>query len=116
MATETATPFFIVGVERSGTTLLRMMLNCHSRLDVPFESRFIPDFCDRLEAYGDLSLRANRARLLADIARQPFVAMGGLLAEPEAILNGPAVTYPELVRAIFEQHARQAGRGEDLQR
>jgi len=34
-------PFFIVGSERSGTTMLRLMLNRHSRLAVPPESHFI---------------------------------------------------------------------------
>lgn len=33
--------FFIVGSARSGTTLLRMMLNAHPRVAVPPESRFV---------------------------------------------------------------------------
>lgn len=36
-------PFFIVGADRSGTTLLRLMLNRHSRLCIPPESHFIVD-------------------------------------------------------------------------
>jgi hypothetical protein len=36
-------PFFIVGSARSGTTLLRLMLNAHSEVAVPPESRFIVD-------------------------------------------------------------------------
>jgi hypothetical protein len=40
----TERPFFIVGVHRSGTTLLRYMLSSHSRLYVPPESDFIPYF------------------------------------------------------------------------
>lgn len=38
------TPFFIIGVHRSGTTLLRFMLSSHPRLYVPPESDFIPFF------------------------------------------------------------------------
>jgi hypothetical protein len=34
-------PFFIVGSARSGTTLLRMMLNAHPQAAIPPESRFI---------------------------------------------------------------------------
>lgn len=34
-------PFFIVGSARSGTTLLRMMLNAHPQVAIPPESRFI---------------------------------------------------------------------------
>ncbi|HWL65514.1 MAG TPA: sulfotransferase, partial [Actinomycetota bacterium] len=34
-------PFFIVGSARSGTTLLRLMLNAHRSVAVPPESRFV---------------------------------------------------------------------------
>ncbi len=37
-------PFFIVGCGRSGTTLLRAMLNHHSQLAIPLESLFIIDY------------------------------------------------------------------------
>ena len=48
-------PFFIVGVERSGTTMLRLMLNAHPNLAVPFESGFIPSVYQDLSKYGDLA-------------------------------------------------------------
>jgi hypothetical protein len=38
-----APPFFIVGSARSGTTLLRLMLNAHPDVAVPPESRFITE-------------------------------------------------------------------------
>ncbi|MDQ3962331.1 MAG: sulfotransferase [Actinomycetota bacterium] len=38
-----AAPFFIVGSARSGTTLLRLMLNAHANVAVPPESRFITE-------------------------------------------------------------------------
>lgn len=34
-------PVFIVGAQRSGTTLLRMLLNAHSRIAIPEEARFL---------------------------------------------------------------------------
>lgn len=36
-------PFFIVGADRSGTTMLRLMLNQHPRLHIPRETGFIED-------------------------------------------------------------------------
>ena len=39
---QTAAPF-IVGVGRSGTTLLRMMLDAHPQLAIPPETHFIPE-------------------------------------------------------------------------
>ena len=38
---------FVLGVRRSGTTLLRVMLDRHSELAVPDESYFIPQLADR---------------------------------------------------------------------
>jgi hypothetical protein len=40
-------PIFIVGVHRSGTTLLRYMLNSNPRIHIPPESDFIPYFFGR---------------------------------------------------------------------
>src|SRR5687767_5976471 len=79
-------PFFVVGAQRSGTTMLRLMLNNHPRLAVPFESGFIPVFFKRLDAYGDLSKPGNAERLLEDIRRHPKVEKGGLVPDPTAVL------------------------------
>src|SRR5688500_1921999 len=51
---EEAPPFFIVGSARSGTTLLRLMLNAHRDVAVPPESRFITEIQHR-----DGSIRAD---------------------------------------------------------
>jgi hypothetical protein len=40
-APATHSPFFIVGSGRSGSTLLRVMLSCHSRLNIPPETWFL---------------------------------------------------------------------------
>jgi hypothetical protein len=40
-------PLFVLGVRRSGTTLLRVMLDRSSKLAVPDESYFIPQLADR---------------------------------------------------------------------
>jgi Sulfotransferase family len=38
---------FVVGVTRSGTTLLRMMLDAHPQLAIPPETYFVPDLIER---------------------------------------------------------------------
>jgi Sulfotransferase family len=40
-------PLLVLGVRRSGTTLLRVMLDRHSELAVPDESYFVPQLADR---------------------------------------------------------------------
>ncbi|RMF40577.1 MAG: sulfotransferase [Anaerolineae bacterium] len=66
------TPFFIVGVHRSGTTLLRFMLSSHPRLYIPPESDFIPRFF-RKAPQGELRLAQVRRYLEIIFTRYRFV-------------------------------------------
>ncbi len=54
---------FVVGATRSGTTLLRLMLDSHPELAIPLETHFVPDLID---AAGDLTRGASAERL-ADV-------------------------------------------------
>ena len=103
-------PFFVVGAQRSGTTMLRLMLNSHPRLAVPFESGFIPVFFRRLAEYGDLAEPSNAERLLKDICLHPKVQKGGLVPDPGAVLSRRTATYRELVDAIFSEYAQRKGK------
>ena len=86
--------------------MLRLMLNKHPELCVPFESGFIVDFHRKRAVYGDLAERANAMRLLRDIAAHPLVRKGQLVSNIEAILDQSVSTYPALVNAIFTIYAR----------
>jgi hypothetical protein len=59
MNTTSNRPIFIVGCQRSGTTLLRLMLDSHPNISCGPETRFLQDFAkltseswDRLSLYG----------------------------------------------------------------
>jgi len=59
MTTTSNRPIFIVGCQRSGTTLLRLMLDSHQNISCGPETRFLQDFAkltseswDRLSLYG----------------------------------------------------------------
>jgi hypothetical protein len=56
-------PFFIVGCGRSGTTLLRTMLNHHPDVAVPVESLFIVDY---LRAASTISIDVLKRLLISD--------------------------------------------------
>lgn len=103
-------PFFIVGAQRSGTTMLRLMLNRHADLVVPFESGFITDFVARQTEFGDLADPANAARMLAVIAAHPLVNKGNLIQDEEAILSRPISDYASLCDAIFSTYAAAKGK------
>jgi hypothetical protein len=59
------TPFFVLGAARSGTTMLRLMLNRHSRLVIPFESQFLRQIF--AEIPSDRPLEAHEADRMADL-------------------------------------------------
>ena len=56
-------PVFVGGCPRSGTTLLRSMLNAHPALALPRETHFVLEAYRRRASFGDLRDDANRARL-----------------------------------------------------
>jgi len=60
-------PFFILGVSRSGTTLLSAVLDSHSRIAVYTESHYYPLFRPQLHRYGDLGRPANLRRFVSDV-------------------------------------------------
>ncbi len=68
-----STPFFVVGSERSGTTLLRLMLSHHPRIACAPEFEFLVDFLPpgdgwpQMDAYVDY-LSTNRVFLPHDLA------------------------------------------------
>ena len=110
MVAEDNTPFFVLGSQRSGTTMLRLMLNRHPRLMVPHESKFMIAFNSRLDEYGDLSDKGNTARLLNDIAQHKAVVAGDLIADTESILSRDVATFPQLIDAIMTEKALQMGK------
>lgn len=109
-ASEVNMPIFVVGAPRSGTTMLRLMLNAHPHIAIPFESDFIPKFYRRLGEYGDLRTPKNIARLLDDIAAQPFANRGGLIRDRTSVLARNPNSYSELVAAIYETYAAANGK------
>lgn len=59
-------PVLIIGTERSGSNVLRLVLNAHPDIAVPHPPHFMRYFSPLADAYGDLAVPANRARLARD--------------------------------------------------
>jgi hypothetical protein len=98
---------FVVGMNRSGTTLVRMMLDAHPRLTIPPESHFIPDLI-KVAREG----AATPEALLKVIVSQREWGDFGLTAEElldrfraiEPLSAGAAI------RAFFEAYAQRVGK------
>lgn len=66
-------PLFIVGMPRSGTKLLRGLLNRHPRIAIPgFETEFLPWLERRIERYGNLRDRRAFDAFYAGMLKQSY--------------------------------------------
>lgn len=100
-------PIFIVGVHRSGTTLLRYMLSSHSRIYIPPESDFIPYLFSRPDAH--LSEQQIQRCLDIIFGRYRFVKewQGEPPTSEELIAEMPGRTPAAFLDALYSRYARQ---------
>lgn len=105
-------PILIIGTERSGSNLLRLILNAHPRITVPHPPHFMRFLAPVAPAYGDLAVERNRRMLVEDAL--------GLLARhihpwPHPIDRDQVVatarpTLFGVVAAIYEQYRVAEGK------
>ena len=97
-------PVLILGVSRSGTTLLKEMLDSHSALAIPTESYFVPQLLARhggrvdVEAFSDAVARLERVRewgVTPELVRERL---------PESR------TAEEAIRAVYRAYADLRGK------
>ncbi|MGN6378071.1 MAG: sulfotransferase family protein [Gaiellales bacterium] len=79
-----APPLFLVACDRSGTTMLRLILDRSPDIAIPTESMIVVDFANQRGRYGDLDTDASFDRLAADVWRHPKVREWGLPGRPPA--------------------------------
>jgi hypothetical protein len=100
----TDSPVIVLGVSRSGTTLLKQMLDRHPQLAIPTESYFLPQLWDR---HGE---RPDRDAFLADLDRLARLRDWGV-TDAEVAERLPAdPSFPEAVQAIYRAYADARGK------
>jgi hypothetical protein len=107
-----AAPFtFIIGCPRSGTTLLRAMLDSHPAVAVPPESYFLVPIL-RHEAQYRTAEGVDRAAIVRDVAAN--VSWPSWQVEPavlEEIAADPTLTtVPATLRAVYDRYAALHGK------
>lgn len=105
---ESFRPIFIVGSARSGTTMLAVMFDRHSRIAVPPETRFFFEYIPHMWPDGKPGSREEMVdRALA------HEATGSLGLEREELLDQYSryePDFPNLLRAMIEVYARKRGK------
>jgi hypothetical protein len=104
-------PLFIVGCGRSGTTMLRLMMDSHPDLAVPNESHFIPSFWFVRRRYIQNGI-LDALRLAEDIMRTRHFQLWNIPAEAvqERIRALPSSSFADVIDAIFFTYAGQHGK------
>jgi hypothetical protein len=104
-------PFFIVGNDRSGTTMLRLIVDRGPDAAVPPESMFLTDFAGAFDAGGPRDERAAQ-QLMREVWEHPKVRLWDLPPQPPPIPPGlePLDTYRFVVAAPFEAYAARHGK------
>ncbi len=98
---------FVVGVNRSGTTLLRMMLDAHPLLTIPPETHFVPELIEAAEERA-----ATPESLLATITGQREWGDFGL-SEDELLERFRAIdplNAGDALRAFYSAYAERVGK------
>jgi hypothetical protein len=99
-----SSPTVVLGVSRSGTTLLKAMLDAHSQLAIPSESYFLPQLWDR---HGE---RPERDAFVEDLGRLERLREWGV--DPEAVRARlpERATFAQAVQSIFQLYAESRGK------
>ena len=104
MSTSSPTATVVLGVSRSGTTLLKAMLDAHSQLAIPSESYFLPQLWDR---HGE---QPERDAFVDDLGRLERLREWGV--DPaqvrERLPERPA--FAEAVQSIYRVYAESRGK------
>ena len=98
---------FVVGVARSGTTLLRWMLEEHPRIAIPIESHWIVELARRRRRWSP----KRQEEVLAEVLSNPKYRRWWM-SEHEvrtAVRDQPS-SYSGLVAAVFSVYAARRGK------
>ncbi|NBC86951.1 MAG: sulfotransferase [Bacteroidetes bacterium] len=106
-------PVFLVGCDRSGTTLLRLMLMQSPDLHLFHETGFVPVLAERAREYGSFETSRQRWSFLRDIQRFPATTKTtgwtpfsiDIEAVEAALQEAAPLTYPEACRLLYRTAA-----------
>ena len=101
---------FVVGVPRSGTTLLRLMLDAHPQLAIPAETHFFPELIEGWEELAhDDDAPAKVFGLVTSHSRWPELGISETQLR-ERLGEAGELDLPGSLRAVGQAYALAAGK------
>lgn len=110
---ENASPIFIIGTERSGSNLLRLMLNQHPSIAIPHPPHILKEMMPLEPLYGDLSDDRRFRRLIADtiaLVKLHFYPWDGPLDAEAVFAEAGARNVYGVKAALYDQYRRAKGK------
>lgn len=107
------TPVQIIGTQRSGSNLLRLMLNQLPEVSAPHPPHILERLMPLLPAYGDLAIESQFSQLIEDVCTLvetnpvPWTAVN--LDRAAIRRRCEAATLPEIAKTVYELKAEADG-------
>jgi hypothetical protein len=109
----TFTPIQMIGTQRSGSNLLRLMLNQLNGVSAPHPPHILERLMPLLPAYGDLTIVSNFEKLIEDVCTlvetNPVPWTGVTLGTEAIRARCTSPTLPEITRVVYEMKAESEG-------
>jgi hypothetical protein len=105
-------PVLIIGTERSGSNLLRLILNEHSSIAVPHPPHFMRYFAPVVRSYGDLNDLRRRRALVRDALTllRTHIHPWEYPIDPERVVQEAHPSLFGVVTAIYDQYRAATGK------
>jgi hypothetical protein len=106
-------PIFVVGYQRSGTTLLQSLLGAHPRIAAPPETHFILRVAYFDDLFGDLSDDGNLRRALREAINAPLGILDECGFDEETLFEKARHgerTYAGLFSTLMDDYAERNGK------
>ena len=105
-------PFFLVGFQRSGTTLLRLMMNAHPEIGIPHDSAELwLRYRKQLDKYDHLRTVQSAIALIQDLLAEPRIEAWQTPLPKEALLSEPLPTnFPAIMDRFHQVYVRFHGK------
>ncbi|MBO9611221.1 MAG: sulfotransferase [Dyadobacter sp.] len=109
----TFTPVQIIGTQRSGSNLLRLMLNQLPEVSAPHPPHILERLMPLLPVYGDLTIESRFEQLIDDVCTlvetNPVSWTAVTLDRPAIRQRCEVPTLPEVAKAVYELKAAADG-------